>query len=88
MQVKSRAVSKFEMPKCAAYEFVNGHCWPNKVKTTKKNPMKEKYLKKDHIMPGHMVSAYNYISRATGRLYQKKGKSYPSAMFSGGCVFI
>ena len=34
------------------------------------------------------MSANHYILRAPGRLYHTKGKSYQSAMFSGGCVFI
>ena len=50
--------------------------------------MKEQELKKDHLLPGQMVSADHYISRAPGRLYHTKGKSYQSDMFSGGCVFI
>ena len=36
----------------------------------------------------HSLSADNYISRAPGRLYHKKGKSDQYDMFSGGCVFI
>ena len=52
------------------------------------NHMKEKELKKDHLLPGQMVSADHYISRAPGRLYHTKGKSDKSDMFSGGCVFI
>ena len=35
-----------------------------------------------------MVSADHNISRAPGRLYHTKGKSYPYDIFSGGCVFI
>ena len=50
--------------------------------------MKEQDIKKYHFLPGHMVSVDHYILRSTGRLYHKKGKSYPSDMFSGGCVFI
>ena len=50
--------------------------------------MKEQELKKYHRMPGHMVSADNYILRALVRLYHTKGKSDPSAMFSGECFFI
>ena len=50
--------------------------------------MKEQELKKDHLLPGHMVSADHYISRAPGMLYHTKRKSYPSYMFSGGFVFI
>ena len=50
--------------------------------------MKEQELKKDHLLPGQMVSTDYYISRAPGRLYHTKGKSAKSDMFSGGCVFI
>ena len=54
----------------------------------KNNPMKEQDLKKDHLLPGQMVSADHYISRDPGRIYHTKGKSDQSYMFSGGCVFI
>ena len=50
--------------------------------------MKEHDLKKDHLLPGQMVSADHYISRAPGSLYHTKGKSDQSDVFSGGCVFI
>ena len=50
--------------------------------------MKEQELKKDHLLPGQMVSADHYIFRAPGWLYHTKGKSDQSDMFSGGCVFI
>ena len=50
--------------------------------------MKEQDLKKDHLLPGQMVSADHYMSRAPGRIYHTKEKSDQSDMFSGGCVFI
>ena len=50
--------------------------------------MKEQDLKKDHLLPGQILSADHYISRAPGRIYHTKCKSYQSDMFSGGCVFI
>ena len=50
--------------------------------------MKNKYIKKDYILPGKMVSADHYILRSLVRLYHTKGKSYPYEMFSGGYVFI
>ena len=50
--------------------------------------MKDQEIKKDHLLPGHMVSADHYISRDLGRLYHTKVKSDPSNMFLGGCVFI
>ena len=50
--------------------------------------MKEQELKKDHLLPGQMVSVDHYISRAPGWIYHTKGKLDQSDMFSGGCVFI
>ena len=88
MQGNFKAVDNCESTKCAAYEFGKGHCRSNKGNKTKKNNMKEKEIKKDHLLPGQMVYVYHYTSRAPGRLYYTKGKSYPSDIFSGGCVFI
>ena len=50
--------------------------------------MKEQGLKKDNILPGQMVSADHYIFRAPGRLYQTKGESDQSDLFSRRCAFI
>ena len=83
-----KAVANCERPKCAACEFGKGHIRLKKVNTIKKNPMKEQDLKKDNLLPGQMVSADNYISRAPGRLYHKKGKSDPSDMLSRLCVLL
>ena len=77
-----------ERPKCADCKFGKGRRRPNKVNTIKNIPMKEQELNKDHLLPGQMVSADHYISRALGRLYHTKGKSDQSDMFSGGCLFI
>ena len=75
-------------PNVLPFEFGKGHRRPNKVNTIKKNHLKEQELKKDHLLPGQMVSADHYILRDPGRLYHTKGKSDQSDMFSGGCVFI
>ena len=50
--------------------------------------MEKQELKEDHLLPVNMVSVDHYISQAPGRIYHTKGKSYPSDIFSGGCVFI
>ena len=34
--------------------------------------MKEQYLKKDHLLAGHMVSADHHILQSPGSLYHKK----------------
>ena len=83
MQENSKEVANCERPKCAACEFGKGHRRPNKVNTIKKNPMKEQDINKDHLLPGHMVSADHYISRAPGRLYHTKGNPDQSDMFLG-----
>ena len=67
-QGNPKAVDNCERPRCFACEFGNIHLLTNKAETIKQNPMKYKELKKDHIMPGHMVSSDNYISRALGRI--------------------
>ena len=64
-------------------EFVKGHPQPNKLNTIKNNHMKEQELKKDHLLPGQMVSVDHYITRDPGRIYHTKGKSDISDMFSG-----
>ena len=61
VQVNSKAVANCERTKCAACEFGKDHRLYNKVNTTNKNPMKEQELNKDHLLPGHMVSADQYI---------------------------
>ena len=71
-----------ERPKCAAFEFGKCHFQSNKVNTIKKNLMKDQELSKDHLRTGNMVYEDQYISLASSRLYQTKGKSYPYDMFS------
>ena len=84
----SKEVANCERPICAACEFGKGRLRPNKVNTIEKNPMKDQDLKKDHLLPGQMVSADHYISRSPRRFYHTKGNSDQYDMFSVGCVFI
>ena len=61
MQGNSNAVANCERPKCDAFDFRKGHCQPNKLNIIKKNPMKDQEIKRDHLLPGQMVSADHYI---------------------------
>ena len=88
VKVYSNAVSKCESPKWDACYFGKGCCQPNKIKTSKKNPIKDQNLRKDNILPGQVVYSDHYILQYLGRLYHTKGKSYPYEMFSGGFVLI
>ena len=81
-------VANCERPRCAACDFGKFRHQLDTVKTIKKNNMKDKYLKKDHLQPGNMMSAVHHISQVPGTLYHTTYKSDPYEMFSGGCVFI
>ena len=83
VQGNSKSVATYEGPKFSTCEFVKGYHQTNKLKTTKKNYIKEKELSKSHFLPGLMVSAYKYISRDAGRHYHQKCKSDTSEILSG-----
>ena len=88
VQVNHKSLANREMPRCTDCDFVKGNSRTNKVNRIKNNPMKEQDIKKDHLLPGHMVSSDNYIPRDPVRIYHTKGKSDPSDMCSGGCILL
>ena len=71
VQGNSKAVAN--CAKCSDCEFGKGHYQSNKVHRTKKNPINEKDLKKDHLLPGQMVYIYHYILRDLERSNTQKG---------------
>ena len=50
--------------------------------------MKEKYLKRYHILNVQILFADHYSYHVPGRIYHTNGNSDPSEMFLGGCIFI
>ena len=54
----------------------------------KNNIMKEKDIKKYHILPVQMVFADHLISRDTGRIYHIRANPDPYEMFSGIFDFV
>ena len=50
--------------------------------------MKEKELKKYHLMPRNVLSVDHYIFWSPGRIYHTRFKSFLLEIFSGGCVFV
>ena len=70
----TRQMANCERHRCPACEFGKGHLQVDKNRTENNNPMKEKYLKTDHNIPGHMVSSDNYIYQDPARIYCSKGK--------------
>ena len=77
-----------ESTKCAECECWKVYLRTKKIKTTKKNPIKEKDIKNDNIMTVKMVSMYQYISWDTVSIYHTKGNTYPYDIFWGGCDFV
>ena len=80
VKVNTKEVTNYESPKCAACEFGKDNIQPDKTNKTNKNPMKDKDLNKDHLLPINMLSADHYISRDPGRLYHTKVNLSPSDM--------
>ena len=66
------------MTKCPTCDFGKGHHQLDKLKTIKKNPMKDQDINNNNIIPGQMMSADHYILRATGRIYNTKKNADPS----------
>ena len=60
-----------EIKRFVACEFVEGHSWTDEIKTTSNNPMKERYIRKDHLIYVHILSVDNYIFLDKGGLYHK-----------------
>jgi hypothetical protein len=55
--------------KCSAYLFARAHTHTIKTnKTTTLQPAKNYILKREHLVPGHCVSVYHYISSVMGWL--------------------
>ena len=57
-----------------------GHHRINKINMKNNTYAKEKDIKKDNIIPGHMVLADHYILRASGRIYHTRVNADPPGM--------
>ena len=62
MQGDSKSVVNYVERKCATCEVLKVHRQSNKVKTIKKNNIKEQEQKHDHLLPVKTVSVDHYIS--------------------------
>ena len=70
VQVSPKEVVNCKRMNFFVYGFENENSQPKNIKTIKKNPVKEKDIKKGHNIPGQVVSADHYILRDSGRIYQ------------------
>ena len=83
-----RAASKCELPKCASCQFGKMKRRPTPSSTTTPVPSNTGALKKGNLLPGQHVSVDHFICKTKGRLYDSKGKTAQSSMYSGGAIFV
>jgi len=84
---KIRAASRCTPPKCAACEYGKAHRKPLQASTSTPTPEKEGGVKANDLYPGSGVSVDHFVSKVPGRLYTSRGKTSPTDMYKGGCIF-
>lgn len=84
---KIRAASRCTPPKCAACEYGKPHRKPLQASTSTPTPEKEGGVKANDLYPGSGVSVDHFVSKVPGRLYTSRGKTSPTDMYKGGCIF-
>jgi regulator of replication initiation timing len=83
------AASKLKSnPRCAACQF--GKQCQASVPTTTQAKVTDKVgaISKDVLRPGQQVCIDHFICRNKGRLFTSRGKTVPTDMYSGGCIFV
>jgi GAG-pre-integrase domain len=83
------AASKLKVnPRCAACQF--GKQCQLSVPTTTQAKVTDSVgaLSKDIVRPGQQVCIDHFVCKNKGRLFTSRGKSVPTDMYSGGCIFV
>jgi GAG-pre-integrase domain len=75
-------------PRCAACQF--GKQCQVSTPTTTKGKVSDSVgaISRDRIQPGQEVSVDHFVCKTRGRLFTSRGKTVPSEMYAGGCVFV
>ena len=75
-------------PRCAACQHgkQSQRPCPGKVSTTVQD--RAGILKADHLQPGQCVSVDHFVCSTKGRLFTSFGRSAPTDMCDGGCIFV
>lgn len=82
------AAGKCPIPKCAACEFAKAKRKPLPGQRIKADdPETTGNVKKGKLLPGQCVAVDHFICSQKGRLFTSAGKTDPSKMYSGGCIF-
>ena len=86
--LQTAAVKIKNNPRCAACQF--GKQCQLSVPTTTKSKVSDSVgaISKDISRPGQQVSIDHFVCRNKGRLFTSRGKSVPTDMYSGGCIFV
>ena len=75
-------------PMCAACQY--GKQTRNPTPGTKQSQVKDQAnsLTRNKLMPGEEVSVDHFVCGTKGRLFTSRGRSEPSHMYDGGCIFV
>ena len=75
-------------PRCAACQF--GKQCQLSVPTTTQSKVTDSVgaISKDVIRPGQQICIDHFVCKNKGRLFTSRGKSVPTDMYSGGCIFV
>ena len=83
------AASKLKTnPRCAACQF--GKQCQLSVPTTTQSKVTDSVgaISKDVVRPGQQVCIDHFICKNKGRLFTSRGKTVPTDMYGGGCIFV
>lgn len=83
------AASKLKShPRCAACQF--GKQCQASVPTTTTGKVSDSVgaISRDCTRPGQLISVDHFVCKTKGRLFSSRGKTTPSDMYCGGCVFV
>ena len=87
-RLHTAAANSTRVPKCAACLFGKQTQRPSKAMSHRIVRDREGVLRKDDLLPGQKVSADHFVCSTKGRLFQSRGKTKDSSMYTGGCLFI
>ena len=75
-------------PRCAACQF--GKQTQLSAPTTTRGKISDSVgaISRDCNRPGQLISVDHFVCKTKGRLFTSRGKTVPTEMFSGGCVFV
>ena len=87
LPTKTKA-SSCQVPLCAACQFGKMHRRTEGAVIQEKVDEKDGSLKVNHLRPGQVVSADQFVSKLPGRLSTSRGREREEEKYSGGTIYV